>query len=166
MVLSADNPIEATCGYSVFRIVDWEGNPAVTDTDGNYLLPPEERMEQACLYVWPAFGKFLEPKVSIVENAEEMILFLARYPDAKPAHSPVDKRIGFAYYDMNAGISLVCQIQSDVLKASEDRYKGPILERSRNLGIGNKQVLKSSDQQKRAAALAGTLRLQAGAGTM
>ena len=159
-VLCADDPIKATRGYSVFRMVDREGNPAVTDPEGCFLLPPEERVEQHCLYAWPAFGKFLEPKLTVVKSVEKLVLFLEKPPDARPAHSPRENRMGFAHYDVENGISTIYQIQASVLLAAEDQHKGPILERAK-AAPGRTRL--SLERRKKAAALSDSLRPQAGA---
>lgn len=136
-VLPADEPTAGRNGYAVFR-----AGPGAT--------------EEGAYYCWPVTGTFLEPRVSVVEDAEDMASFLEEHPEAVKANNAGRRLLGFAHYDVEACVSLVCQIRTDVLKASEDRFKGPILTAL------EEAVDVSSDRMKEAAALAGALRNRKG----
>ena len=132
-ILPWDEPAEGLRGYFVFR-----NGSGVSDEEG-------------CCYVWPITGVFLKPRVSVVEDAEELAAFLEDHPDAVPANDSRRTLLGFAHYDTEAKVSLVCQIRTDVLKRAEDQFKGPILAKT-------EQPAGSMGRYKDAAALSAALR--------
>lgn len=165
-VLPCDTPQEGTRGYVAFREVDGDGEPI---PEGKVVLegqdlPPSwegpkrvviERHEQSRAYLWPAFGKWLEPRRSTV-SLQDLLTFIQDHPDASLADSPEERLLGYAYPDFDSGVLHVRQIPIPVLAAEDDVIKSRI--RDKHDSDKDESAKASDETVRRAAALTGAIR--------
>lgn len=147
-VLAADDSLTATRGLLVFRCLDARGT-VLTDDNRPW---PEEGLQEECFWVqWPLFDKPLEPVISVVDSAKELLEFAENYRDAVDCSDPKKLLLGFAHYAPERGHALICQAPLARIKNTPDQYKDAFLE-MRAAKVKEAEV-KREESNKEAAAL-------------
>lgn len=124
-VLPADEPSTATRGFLIFRSLDARGT-VLTEDDRPW---PEEGLQSEELWVqWPLFDNPLEPQVSMVASAKDLLDFAKQYPDSVDCSDPRKLLLGFAHYDPEQGCAFICQARLAQIKKTPKEHKAPFFE--------------------------------------